>query len=186
MFHKRKLEYPAWDWKPEAEQKLWTKADDGSAELELHWLLYSLVSILKPEVVFESGTCHGYSTYWLGKAVGDNGRGWVYTAEVNREYLEEAMERCKDIPRIRFLNNRASDCQSLRDADFFFCDSNYGDRADELSLLKPGAVALVHDTNAYALQWANGAKPISHAVEGFSEHIFFRHTLRGFALLRKK
>lgn len=190
MFHYRKLEYPDWKWTPGPENTHWTQptpGDDGSAELELHWLLYALVSIIKPKIAFESGCCHGYSSYWMARAVMDNQVGKFVTCDVNPEYTEETVARFDDalIWWTRVLQGRAAECHELREADFFFCDSNYGDRAEELSLLKPGCIALVHDTNAYARQWANGAPDLAPVVAGFKEHLFFPMTLRGFALLRK-
>lgn len=194
LFHERKLEYPKWELAPGTENKLWTHptpGNDGSAEMELHWLLYALVSILKPAVTFESGCCHGFSSYWMAQAVIDNRHGEFIACDVNPEYAKETALRIKPmtfypgVRRVAVIVNRAKDCSELREADFFFCDSNYGDRAEELLLLKPGAIALVHDTNEYARQWSNGAPDIRLAIDRFTERVYFPATLRGFALLRK-
>jgi predicted O-methyltransferase YrrM len=189
LFHERKLAYPEWDWKPGPENQLWTHptpGNDGSAECELHWLLYALVSILKPRIAFESGCCHGFSSYWMAKAIHDNGTGEFITCDVNRAYAKETDDRLSEFRAYYTVYVcAASNVPEIEFADFFFCDSNYGDRAEELRLLKKGAIALVHDTNEYARQWANGAPDLREALDKFTERIYFPATLRGFALVRK-
>lgn len=55
---------------------------------EMARFLYTLVSITKPKRVLEVGTCIGYSTRWISKAM--NNEGEIVTIEIDHETAEIA------------------------------------------------------------------------------------------------
>lgn len=59
-------------------------------------LLYGLVRALRPEIVLEIGTSHGYSTLHLAAGCRDNGHGDVWTVENDDERRAKARKNIGD------------------------------------------------------------------------------------------
>jgi predicted O-methyltransferase YrrM len=127
----------------------WQCIDDNTAEIEVLQFLESLVYMLKPETIVETGSHKGYSAYYLAHPR----IGAVHTAEVKAELLAETMKRCEGLN--VFGHERCGEemIKSLAGpVDFAFLDSGLNrTRIDELKALKGklsrGAIVLIHDTN---------------------------------------
>lgn len=71
---------------------LYRAYDEWAVELEVAELLYSLVRILKPALILESGAGLGFSTRALAAAATDNGIGIVHSYEPDPQYRVRAKE----------------------------------------------------------------------------------------------
>lgn len=148
----------------------------ASGEMELIDFLYTFVRLLKPELVVELG-CHlGLSTYGLGRACQDNGKGRIVACDIEDSYVIASRARCEGLPvTIHWMN--AGWLPETKDADFLFIDCDYDNRMGALATLKTGAVAVVHDTRQ--------EPPLREAIEKqITERVHF-DTWRGFSIIRK-
>lgn len=129
--------------------KEWLIHDTTSSEVEMGQFLYGLVRMLKPDLAVETGSYVGHSTLQIARAIAENGRGKLISIDTELSYLEQARERCQDIP-AEFLElrhgNVVGGLPELEEADFVFSDSGYAMRMAELERLKSGAVLVMHDT----------------------------------------
>lgn len=124
--------------------------EDGfqSSEVEMQEFLYGLVRYLKPTLVFESGSNHGFGTKALGMAVQANGIGRVVSCETNIELFNIASDTCYTLPCVEILHKHSLDCPELSEADFIFSDSDWDSRAKEYELARLGAIYIIHDTQS--------------------------------------
>ena len=60
-------------------------------------ILYNICRKLKPEIVLEIGTFHGFSSAYLLSAIKDNDYGFLYSVDSNIEHLKIAHEYLKNI-----------------------------------------------------------------------------------------
>lgn len=63
--------------------------DDGGVEICVGELLYGMIKILKPFHVLETGSYHGISSSYMGKALDHNGFGKIDTIEFEQKHIEE-------------------------------------------------------------------------------------------------
>lgn len=77
------------------------------------WFLYGLVRFLRPVVIVETGTCHGYCTAFLAQGLLDcGGEGTLYTIDYYNENpphatandYEQVKERLQDIAPLKNLH----------------------------------------------------------------------------------
>lgn len=129
--------------------KSWEVFDGTSSEVEMGVLLHGLVRMLKPGLVVETGCYHGHATFALASACAANGHGRVISCEINEEYVRIARNRCGALPVEVRHGNTCGGLPELAEADFAFLDSDYATRPSEFRQLKPGCVAVVHDTDQY-------------------------------------
>lgn len=124
--------------------------DDGfqSSEVEMQEFLYGLVRYLKPNLVFESGSNHGFGTKALGMSVLANGMGRVVSCETDGDLYAIACDTCYTLPSVEIRHESSLNMPELREADFIFSDSDWESRAKEYELARPGALFVVHDTAA--------------------------------------
>jgi len=135
----------------------WTEFDGAATELEMGDVLYGLVRMTKPVLTFESGCYLGHGTTRIAQALKHNCRGHLVSCDTDAQkvmLVRAALCDQRDGPGsprdftgwadVRI--GRAIDQPELRECDFFFCDSNYECRAEELEAVKPGCVVVVHDT----------------------------------------
>lgn len=125
--------------------------DAMASEFEVQEFLYSLVRLLKPEVLIETGCYMGHATEAIVSALTKNRSGHLTTCDTNfvhhevtalsnaayRDYVE--VLHCDGVEAISGLSSPV---------DFAFLDSS-GDRVAEAAALQlsPKAVVVVHDTN---------------------------------------
>ncbi len=115
------------------------------SEVEMLLLMWSLVVMIKPQLVIETGTDSGIMARALGLACRANGGGRVLSAEIDARLVKHARELVRGL-RVKVFCKPALELP-IEDADLLFLDSSYESRLAELGRIKPGAVAVVHDTS---------------------------------------
>lgn len=130
--------------------------DYGSVELEVGRILHSLVSLVRPRVVLETGTYKGYSTCCMASALELIGEGVVYTIDSNPESpLWSGSSLEKFIVPIRKSSVHAA--KLFDDVNFnllfFDSDHHYETVLEEIRLYEPklvvGGIIVMHDTLFY-------------------------------------
>lgn len=145
-------------------------------ELELLVMMFSMVVELKPHLVFESGTNVGLMARALAAGCWVNGFGRVVTCDTDLRMVEYARKVCEGLP-VEILHEPALSVGELAEADLLFIDSSEDSRVQEISLIKPGAVYVMHDTHAE--QW------MRDVVDDSEEYRVHIPGPRGFSIARK-
>jgi predicted O-methyltransferase YrrM len=74
----------------------YSQIDNFTAETEVLHFLYSLVRLIKPLRILETGTYHGYSAIWMGQACRENRVGRIDSIEKDRDMVRIAQKNiCK-------------------------------------------------------------------------------------------
>ena len=150
---------------------------------EVGQLLYSLVRSLRPRAVVETGCYVGYSTLCIAQALEENDAGHVHSfdlfLDLSADYRSPVLGACRDAlevarthleranlaHRVTFHKGDSSlgIAECFRDAsqavDFAFIDGDhtvkgcFKDWNAVLGLLRPGAVAVLHDTDPEDCGW---------------------------------
>jgi len=127
--------------------------NDAGTEVEVSEFLYSLVRMLKPNYVLETGTHLGVSTSYIAQALKDNNKGSMITFEIIPEHYNNSKRMFSEMG----LSNRIESClcESLKYdigdkvIDFLFLDSEPQLRFDEFikywDNVKPGGFIAIHD-----------------------------------------
>lgn len=130
--------------------------NDAGVECEVGEFLYSMVRILKPNRVLETGTHWGIGASYMGLALKDNKKGELDTVEFLPEIYGRALERIHKLNLIDFVN------VNLTDAAKFDPPANYGmilldtepqTRFAEFvkfyDYLEPGGFLFIHDLHRH-------------------------------------
>lgn len=126
----------------------------GSVEVEIAEFLYSLVRVLKPANILETGTHLGVSTLYMALALRENEKGLIYTYEIIPQLLERAEQLWSDFKGLNryispLLESSLTTNYFPKEIDFLFLDSEPGYRFDELNrfwpYLKVGGMVVIHD-----------------------------------------
>ena len=132
----------------------WSMIDGNTAEVETLEFLYSLVRLLKPSLIVETGTWHGHSAVAFGKAVRQNGMGKVVTFEIDPEICAVAKHRVESEGLLPYVDvrNESSLAAVISDKiDLLLLDSDLPLRVTEFeyfrSKLRPGSIVIFHDTS---------------------------------------
>lgn len=130
----------------------YSMADDGGVECEVGEFLYSLVRIIKPTKVFETGTYTGISSMYMGQALKDNGFGHITTLEIENTHkvrAEKLWERCELSEWIDCVLQSSNDFQLQDEYDLIFLDSEpqirFGELIKVFPYLKAGGYIGIHD-----------------------------------------
>lgn len=76
----------------------WHAIDVLSTEREVSELVGALVGALRPDLVVETGTHHGWTSVAIGRALADAGVGRLVTLEIDTTCIPTARERCAGLP----------------------------------------------------------------------------------------
>ena len=124
----------------------------ASIEAEVGNFYYSLVRLIKPEYILETGSARGYSTCCLASALEQNHRGIIYTIDpLNIEHFWDYSSLRKRIIWIRDVSQNAFPHVQNLTFDILVLDSDhhYETIMSELilyePLLKSGGYILIHD-----------------------------------------
>ena len=137
------------------EPQLWSMFDGWTAEVETVEFLYSLVRLVKPRYVVETGTWHGFTATAIGQALKRNGRGRLVSLEIDADSVAVARKRVQhhgvaDV--VTVLEQSSLTFTPEEPIDFLLLDSALEIREKEFRHfqphLKPGAVVVFHDTSA--------------------------------------
>lgn len=133
---------------------LFRKRDEASRSvtIEEESLLYALVRMTKPAIAIETGTHFGASTERIVDALEDNGRGHLYSCDINPDLVHAFRDRTAGRPVTPLCCTGADLIRHLKvPADFVLIDSgNHHVRMDELRLLgahnvAPMGIVAIHD-----------------------------------------
>lgn len=160
-----------------ADQHLWSAEDEIGSEEELRLFLYAIIRMLKPPLVVETGCYTGWGTLAMSSAVKSNGNGRLISCDIDPGMAEGASLLISDMASIATIYP-CSSCEIREEigcCDFLFSDSDPKIRPEEVSWLKPGAIAVVHDTYVYP--------ELGEFVKSQVGILF--DTPRGFGIIRK-
>jgi len=132
--------------------------DGETAEVEVLSFLASMVHLLKPALVVETGSAYGYSALYMGQALrlnADryNSPGELYSYEADAGRAKQAKLRCAGLP-VTILCQHTLEPEPIfwgaGPIDMLYLDSDLGARVRELEIfresLSPRHVILMHDT----------------------------------------
>lgn len=152
---------------PEERAELFTADTVGSTEHEYLALLVSLVMVLKPKRVLETGAETGVGTQALMAGIKANGFGQLISIEMNPESVAHvrALVPGAIVIQANSLDYLSGDgyVPDSEKFDFVFLDSHLPIRAKELELLidgellSPDAMVAIHDTSCLRPQPDSGA-----------------------------
>ena len=135
----------------------------GSILVEEAFFLYSLVRMVKPQLVLDCGTYLGVSTIFLAQALRDNGFGRIVTVECNASNYQ-ASQRVFD--RLLFSEIESHYCYLKEffppySIDFLFLDTETAERVEQFHQLYPYLAdeswVVFHDAGA-----CKGIEEINH------------------------
>ena len=138
--------------------------NDGGVEVEVGEFLYSLVRMIKPTVILETGTHHGISAAYMGMALRDNATSGLLTT---LEFLPENYKIANDLFALLELKGGyvnsilvdAADYRTSTQLDLVFLDTEPQTRFAELlkfyDNVKPGGFILIHDLHPHLHQIPN-------------------------------
>lgn len=128
--------------------------NDAGTEVEVSELIYSLIRVLKPAVMLETGTHKGISSTFIGQAMKDNGKGLLHTCEIFQENINDANALWLDVGVKQYIVCHKQESLKLQFPegtvfDMLFLDSEPQLRFDEFikywPMLKPGGFIMIHD-----------------------------------------
>lgn len=126
----------------------------GGVEVEVAEFLYSLVRLIKPGFIVETGTHLGISALYFALGCRDNAKGSIWTYEVIPELLTQAKALWSDLAIGALVNSHLlpsleSRIPSHLSIDLLFLDSEPQYRFDELlhfwDQVPPGGLIVIHD-----------------------------------------
>ena len=174
---------------PHPEQ--WSCYDSEGTELEVLSALQSLIVMLKPTTIIETGCYRGYGTEMLARGVAQNGFGSVLTTDIGGDMVQETQTRLTRLSLDHLVSVHHGTGLELiakapRPINFAFLDSGPDEiRCHELRAvlpkLAPSGIIAVHDTG---LQ--HGLREyFVRTVNELGLMYFMFDTPRGFSLVRK-
>lgn len=135
----------------------WVTQDEGA-------ILYSLVTIFRPENCFECGTANGYSALWLSSALGEEGKVHTFDTVDRPKVWDEPTFKIPDHikDKIVFHNTKFSDgvegaLSNCKGSNIFFIDGDHtqtGVQEDIDSVtpfIKKGDIVAFHDARERAI-----------------------------------
>ena len=138
---------------PENTDSRYSKHDDGGVEVEVGELLYSMVRILKPQHILETGTYSGISALYMAQALKENNSGDIITLEIDSTHklrAEKLWKACEVEKYVGCIMQNSLDYELPgMQYDMMFLDSEPEVRFKELvkffPCLKPGGYVFLHD-----------------------------------------
>lgn len=177
----------------------------GSVSPEMGQFLYSLVTVLRPETILETGTLFGYSTMCMAQAAKDNGSGHVHSFDqFPVENYSNVTNNTDENSGLNFVQQHLDlggvadivtlhrgDSAKAIDAlvqtsekfsvDFAFIDGDHfmaGAKRDFLAVdkhLAVGGIIVLHDTNPKECGWM-GPRFVAENVRGAGYNVLNLNT----------
>ena len=136
--------------------------NDAGVECEVGEFFYSLVGILKPKNVLETGTHVGVGASYIGKGLQDNGFGHLDTIEYLPEIHQQASARIQRLGLGGFVTCHLGDVAKFKPSvnyDFIFLDTEPQTRFSEFDTfyeyLNEGGYLFIHDLHRHMHQIEN-------------------------------
>jgi hypothetical protein len=127
----------------------WHAIDILATEHEVSELVGALVGALRPDLVVETGTHHGWTSAAIGRALDTAGVGRLVTLEIDTTCIPTARERCAGLP-VEVLEVASLDYRPDGPVDVLWLDSLTDLRVPEylhfLPWLHDRSVVGFHDT----------------------------------------
>ena len=138
---------------PHAGRDTFSNFDLGGVEVEVGELLYSLVRVLKPYRILETGTRYGHAAAYMALALRENGRGTLTTIEIDAGNMAQARALLTTLGLTgqveQIVGNATGYDPGDRHYEMMLFDTELKQRfPDMLRLwhaLLPGGVAIIHD-----------------------------------------
>jgi predicted O-methyltransferase YrrM len=134
----------------------WRMLDAQSAEIEVLDFLKSLILLLKPELIVETGTFIGHSALMMAEALEANGTGKIITIEYDPAVFKKAKEQIDASSlrrRIEYRNGSSLEQTIDSEIDILYSDSDVNIREQEvrrfLPQIRPGGLVLIHDASSH-------------------------------------
>lgn len=161
---------------------LYTTPDEEAPESEVIELITAFVRALKPQVVVETGTAEGHTAEAIARALAKNGRGTLYTVEIDKAKVDRCRQRLAGLPaEVIFSAAQSVDPSSFGYIDLLYIDGHLEERANEYRhfdpYLRSGGIALLHDTLKF--------DPPKTAVQELLGQQVCLSTPRGLTILQK-
>jgi predicted O-methyltransferase YrrM len=174
-----------------AEPQLWQCFDVMSAEVETLEFMAQLVHTVKPRLVVETGSCHGLSAFYIGRALVENKRGRLVTYEVVEELYWETknfIHRGGLDGVVECRLQSSSEAQIDEPIDLLFADSQEAIRVQEIEHFWPQlsatSLVVVHDVNSGAHKDLRGQ--ILELDKAHTLSVVLLPTPRGLAICQKR
>lgn len=139
-----------------------TSFNDAGIECETGEFLYSMVRLLKPDRVLETGTHFGVGTSYMGLALKDNKHGMIDTIEFLPEIYRTANARFSKVGLTGIVNNLQMDVRNFKTPSTYkliLLDTEPQTRFDELiqfyDNLEEGGFVFIHDLHQHMHQIEN-------------------------------
>jgi len=137
----------------------YTSFNDAGVETETGEFLYSMVRILKPEFVLETGTHIGVGAAYMGQALKDNRNGILETVEFIPELRDRAKIRIQQLQLELFVFCHLGDVAKFEPSHTYkmiLLDTEPQTRFAELikfePFLEPGGFVFIHDLHRHMAQ----------------------------------
>ena len=127
----------------------WIAPDGIATESDVSRFIAALVTMLKPDLVVETGAYLGHTTEAIGKALELEGRGRLIALEIAGDRALSVQERVRGLPvQVAYTDSLVWMPSGL--IDLLFVDSEYDARVEEVRrfrpLASPRCVVVAHDT----------------------------------------
>jgi len=170
--------------------------DDGGVEIEVGEFLYSLVRMVKPKNILETGLYSAISTMYMASAVKSNGHGQIDTVELASEHIQRStvrLEKLGLLNKVTMHHMSSLEFTPTKPYDIMFLDSEPQIRFSEINRywdsLLPGGFILIHDLNWHlgvrAEPWEDFVKLLGSKIESHELAVMGFQTPRSMMLLQK-
>lgn len=136
--------------------------NDAGLEAEVGEFLYSLIRVLKPDRILETGTHVGVGASYLGMGLKNNNKGVLDTVEFLPELHKQAIERIKKMGLEYYVNLYLQDVKDFKaegEYGFILLDTEPQTRFAEFEkfypYLKDGGFVFIHDLHRHMHQIPN-------------------------------
>jgi hypothetical protein len=147
------------EWGGGTGQSKYSAFNDAGIECETGEFMYSMVRILKPDNVLETGSHYGVGASYIGMALLDNGFGHLDTIEFIPEIHDVAKARINRLGLNNFVTCHLGDVAAFAPPTkykFILLDTEPQTRFRELikfyEYLEPGGFVFIHDLHQHMAQ----------------------------------
>ena len=166
-----------------AEAEGWTYSGDMSTEGEVLQVLFALVRVEKPEICVETGTYMGHGTKAISDALEMNGRGHLWTIELDEAYEYASRDSVTYIQgdSVEWAANEAPDFIDLAFIDCGPPEIRVQAFANIFPKVKDDGLLLTHDVSFYEDAFL---RELEESIGQQADMVF--PALNGLAIWRKK
>jgi predicted O-methyltransferase YrrM len=168
--------------------------DDGGVEIEVGEFLFSMVRIVKPKNILETGLYSGISTMYMAEGIKANERGHIDTIEYEMYHINRSRKRFEQLgllPLITIHCHSSITFEPDKQYDLMFLDTEPQIRFTELNNfwdhLNPGGFIIIHDLHphlgARVPPWEDFVDTIGEKIKSHELSVLTFKTPRGFVVM---